>query len=520
MSLFETTAGHVGRHLAASDMRRRTQALDSPLRPRRRSLAVLVVLQVIGVLLLCAAPVSAEGVVVESYTGSRPGDATRWLAPLYDELSTRGFASTDALARSYDRRVSRVSTTPLPDEFSSQVERGHKAWIEGRFGDAIDTLQPLVQTAHASAASIAQSQAHRQKVFKALVALALSHQRRGDLAEARATLTEILRSFPDAQLSRGTYGPDAYQLFESVRRDVGRAGRARLSIKVPDAGVVFINERFENVGSVSKTDLIPGPYRVFVQVGKKTSRTHTIELSADDERILAVDLGYDVALHTAPWTGFEFATDTEREKNENRYATRFAGEAGADAVVVVGVDVVRGRPALVGSLVDMRTSRDIRRASLALDPEPSETRVRALARFLGGDDSVEGLDIEVDDSGSPPSTAGDRRWMLWSGIGGVVVGTAVGGGLALTLHLDARAAADELERTCAASCTPDQVRALQEQQRTSNRNAIIAGVSGGAIVVTGIAFIIASRFGGNAQSDSVALVPARGGVVGFYTGTF
>ncbi len=289
---------------------------------------MLDVFWAVGFLLLWAAPVSAEGIVVQSFTGARPENAAQLLGPLLDELSLRGFAVTDALSRNYEHRVSRVATAPMPDDFASAVERGHKAWIDGHFGDAIDTLGVLVDSAHANAAVVAQNQAHREKLFKALVALALSHQRRGDLAEARATLAEILRSFPDAQLSRSIYGPEAFQLFESVRRDVGHAGRARLSIKAPETAAVFINEHFERVGSFTKTDLIPGVYRVFVQVGRRTSRTHAIEVRADDERVIAFDIDYEVSLHTSPWTGFEFATSAQREADENRYATRFADEAG------------------------------------------------------------------------------------------------------------------------------------------------------------------------------------------------
>ena len=57
-------------------------------------------------------------------------------------------------------------------------------------------------------------------------ALALSQQRKGDLAAARDTFQELLRSYPDAEISRGTYGPDAHGLFESVRRDLGKADAA------------------------------------------------------------------------------------------------------------------------------------------------------------------------------------------------------------------------------------------------------------------------------------------------------
>lgn len=483
-----------------------------------------MVLRAVVLVFVLVGTASADGVVVESFTGKRSSYATQVLAPLHDELTLRGFAPTEAITRTYELRVSRPSTTPLPTDFAGAVERGHKAWIAGRFDEAIDTLVPLVRSAHASSAMIAQNQAHRDRLLKALVALALSHQRRGDIAEAKETLTEILRSFPDAELSRATYGPEAYQLFETVRRDVGRSGRARLAIKAPDSAVVFINERFENVGSLNKPDLIPGPYRIFVQLGKQTSRTYTIELKTDDERTLSFDGAYDTALHTSPWTGFEFTTSNAREANENRYATRFAGEVGASAVVVIGIDVVRDRPALVGSLVDMRTNRDIRRASLALEPVPSEARIRALARFLGGEDPVEGLDVEVGGSAveqlKPIAARSNRQWMLWTGIGGTVVGIAAGGGLALKLQLDARAAADELERTCQVSCTPDQVRALQDEQRTATRNAIIAGVAGGAITLTGIVFIIASRLGSSSSASVMSLAPTPGGVVGYYTGSF
>jgi hypothetical protein len=248
-----------------------------------------------------------------------------------------------------------------------------------------------------------------------------------------------------------------------------------------------------------------------------------LELHADDERTLAIDLAYDAALHTSPWLGFEFATSNAREAKESQYAVRFAREVGATAVVVIGIDSVRGHPALVGALVDLASGREIRRASLALEPTPSETRVRALARFLGGEEPVEGLDVEVGGKTRPPRderSSPPRRWMLWAGLGGAVLGTAIGGGLALKFHFDASSAGDELDRTCAVSCTPEQVRALQDEQDAANRNAVIAGVAGGAIVITGIVFMIESRLGGASSSATASVVPTSGGFVGFYAKSF
>jgi hypothetical protein len=505
----------------------------------RRGAAVVfagvLVIACVGGALASPRVAHADGIVLEAYTGARPDGATRLLAPVLDELGVRGFAGRETLGKSYAAKVSHPASAPggLPTDFELGVERGHKAWIAGRFDDAIAQLTPLVSTAHANTAVIAQSQALREKVQKALIALALSLHRKNEVAEARAVLREMLRSYPDSQMPRAIYGPDAFALYEDVRRGAAREAKGKLVVKANnDAAVVFVNEKFAEVGGLQRGDLIPGVYRVYVQFAKRTSRAHLVEVKADAEASLTIDLDYDATVRTGGWTGFEFASAGQRDKHEARYAVRFARALGATGVVVVGIDQSRGRASVVGSLLELKSGRELRRASLALEPGPTEARLRSLARFLAGDDAASGLDVEInelradeddDDGGAARDDASvgagsDRRWMLWAGLGLGAVGAAAGGGLAVKFVLDAGAAGEEIDRRCAVACTPEELRPLEREQAAANRNAVIAGVAGGLVVVTGVVFIVSSRLG--SKQKHVAVVPTRDGVMAGLWGSF
>lgn len=190
----------------------------------RRFMVPLVLVLVLG-----SSVARGGGIVLESYTRERPADAARLLEPVLEELSQREYAAGDTVARSYEAHASRAAVTPggLPSDFAAQVDRGFKAWIGGRFDEAIKLLVPLVEAAQANPGAFAQQPALRDPMLKALIALALAQQRIGDLSAMKATMSEILRSFPDAQVPCATYGPDAHEAFEQVRRRSRRAARAR-----------------------------------------------------------------------------------------------------------------------------------------------------------------------------------------------------------------------------------------------------------------------------------------------------
>lgn len=361
----------------------------------------------VGCLLVVAlaGPARAGSIALESYTGDRPADAARLLSPVLDELAARGFAAGDTLARSYDAQVSRSqSQAGLPADFAAQVDRGFRAWVTGKFDDALKQLGPLVEAAHANSGAFARDQSLREPLQKALIGVALSQQRTGDPSAMRTTFSEIVRSFPDAAVSRATYGPEAYDAFEQVKREIAAAGHGRLAVKLGDeTGVVFVNEGYRGVGS-STLDLSPGEYRVVVMTNKQPSRTHRVTVRANSETPLAIDARLDRAVHTGGWTGFAFGSDGDREQHEAAFAAQFANAIGATAVAVVGIEQIKGHGAVVGALVSLATGREIRRAAVAMEPDPSTDRLRALARFLAGDEPAAGLEVQVG-AGAPVASA-------------------------------------------------------------------------------------------------------------------
>jgi hypothetical protein len=397
---------------------------------------------------------AGDRVVLEVSTGPRPDDASRVLSPVLDELASREFVTgADVVGRKFEAQVSRAALAPggLPADFADQVERGHREWISGKFDDAVAILSPLVEAAHASPGAFAQDQQLRDRLLKALFALALSQNRMGEPDAAELTFREILRSFPDATLSRGSYGPEAFNLFEQLRKKFANGSKGRLLVKVSnETAVVFINERYEHVGTTVK-ELLPGEYRVFTRVGKTLSRNHRVVVKPNEETTVTIDAEFDRAVHTSPkWAGLQFDTAADREKFEASYAATLAAAIDARAVVIVGIDQVKGRPAIVGALINLLNGREIRRASLALEPNPPVERLRTLARFLAGEEATGGIDVQINSEaagpiGRGPDTGGgggggvvggnDRvstgRWGGWMWITGGLTVAAVGTGAVL-----------------------------------------------------------------------------------------
>jgi hypothetical protein len=368
-----------------------------------------------AIVALAGASAGADtGIVLESYTGVRHEDATRLVGPVLDELTTRGYVvGYDGVGRKFEAEVSRPGRTAagLPADFIGGIDRGHRAWVKGQLEDAVRILSPLIEAAHANAGIVAQDASVRDAVQRGLIDLALAQHGNGDPGAARETIAELLRAFPDVAISRATHGPVAFELFDSTKRALIAGGKGTLSIEVTDTStVVFIDERYERVGSVSRTDLLPGTYRVYASAGQRTGRIYEVVVRAGAETRLTIDGGFDSVLHVAPaWTGLLFQSGDEREKMETTYAAKFARMAHANAAIVVGIDTVRGRLAVVGSLVSLHSGREIRRASVAIDPDPSTTRLRALARYLAGDDDARSsVDVEAIDEGGAV-VGGDRR---------------------------------------------------------------------------------------------------------------
>jgi len=400
---------------------------------------------VVALVVMFAVPVRAAGIVLEAYTGDRPADANRLLSPVLDELARNQFSTGDTVARQIDAQVSRAAENGggLPADFAAQVDKGFRAWVGGHFDDAIKVLVPLVDTAHANSGAFIRDPSLREPLNKALIVLAIAQQRTGDPSAARATFAEVLRSFPESQVSRGTYGPEAADLFDQVKRELVAAGKGKLTVKGDDGAVVFVDEVFRGTQT---TELPAGEYRVTVMLNNKPSRSHRVVVKPGSETTIAIDARLDQALHTNGWVGFAFASEADRDAHEALWASKIATSVGASAVAVVGIEQVRGRSAIVGSLVSLSSGREIRRASVAMEPDPSTDRLRALAKYLAGEEPASGIDVQPLDTtavvssnsaGNGPAIPHDEaptkggRWGGWKWLTGAVAVGGIGTGAVL-----------------------------------------------------------------------------------------
>ena len=441
-----------------------------------RQLPVFVAVAVAGAVLGSAIPARAEKqIALESQVGERNADADKLLKPIFGVLIARGFeVGVQMVGSAFEARVSRPALTAagLPGDFAAQVERGQRAWVTGKFEDAVDTLSPLIEAAHQSSGAFAVDQTLRDPLLQATIVLALSQQRTGDSAAMTETFAELLRAFPGSTVSRATYGSDAV-----------------------------------------------------AQFGKQLSRVHLVTVAAGDDIGIDIDPAFDASVHTGPgWAGLAFATAAEREEHEAAYAADFASDMRATAVTVVGIDSARGKPVVFAALVNPRNGREIRRASVAMAPPPSEDRLKALASFIADNQASADIVVEKLDDGPAPSAHGasgaagargagrgpadggdgsDRgRWGGWKYMTGTVALGALGAG-AYLLAKDGDCADTMFTPPC------------KNFYHTAGPGW--AAVGGGAVFTAITIYLIATGGGhgpAKAEARTTAYVtPSRGGTV-------
>lgn len=118
--------------------------------------------------------------------------------------------------------------------------------------------------------------------------------------------------------------------------------------------------------------------------------------------------------------------------------------------------------------------------------------------------------------------ANNRGWMKWSGIAAFGVG-AIGAGLGVKFMMDGRSANDDLAAKCKFSCTGAEAKAIEDDGKAANRNAVIFGVAGGALVATGVVLFVLSRGGSSSsahEEPAVSLQLTRGGATAGYAWSF
>ena len=371
-------------------------------------------------------------IVLESYVGQRPANANAIMAPLLDELEQHGFAAHPAsvleLVGGRAPRPGVLDKDTTAAEITQPAESGYEAYTRGRFAEAEAALKLAIERIHRNPALLVLDTNNLEATFKILVALALSQAKRGDAGGSLATMIELIRTFRDRPIARVDYGPDAEQFYRAVARQVQALGRGQLSITVAnDQAVIFVDGQIRGLARAALTDLIPGVYRVFIQVPATAGRQYEVEVTAGHATALRVDWELDSALWlTDAWVGFVFATEAERARQAGFAAALARRWPGGDALAVVGMTQLQDRPAIVGRLYDP-TGRVVRGAAVVLDGA-DEPRLRALARFLA--DGIAGEGVRVIQGGGagdavPQGTVGARlapRLLVGAGAAALLAG--------------------------------------------------------------------------------------------------
>ncbi len=457
-------------------------------------------------------------IVLESYVGERPPDADGLLAPLIEELGKHRFAAGAEVGRRFEAAASRPARAGgLPAGFADAVARGHDLWSNGKFDEAAAILGRLVEAARANTGELAthQNRELHAQLQRALIALSLSQLRLGDRSAARETMAEALRGDPDLKITRGMYGQEASELFAEVVRQLTERGTGKVIVTVDaDVAGIYVNERLVEMGRSLELGLFPGEHRVVARIGNEVSRAHRVHVVAGGVHRLTIDPAFDRAVHTGPdWTGFRFASEADRDRDELRHGAAFATAIDAEQVIVVGIDVVRGRRMIRGALVNKVNGRDFRNGSIPLDAGPSDEQRRNLARFLNGGPATP--DIIVGEPASPGGPGGSERrgpapaprgsaWKWVTG-GAAIAAGALGGVL---LAYDGRCAKDV-----------DTGVPCPNHYDTAAQGWLAVG---GAAALAGVTayLVVTERRAGRAARRTAYVAPTAGGAIAGYAARF
>jgi hypothetical protein len=323
--------------------------------------------------------------VLEAHVGARPSELDATVGPVLDELEQRGFAAHPAsITRALGGRAPRPGVLDggkTAAEIAQLVESGFDAFTRGKYRDAATSLGLAVHQIKRNPALLVLDATNARSTFHAYVGLALSQAKLGNAPESVETMTELLRSFSTQTVSRSEYGPQAEQFYRAVQKQAQLMGRGRLTVAAGnDHAMIFVDGELRGMGRAALADLIPGTYRVFIEVPGTSGRQYEVEVRANTDSRLDVDWQVDASLLvSSQWVGFVFASEALRSK-EASYAGALARRWGGDGIVIVGTTRLQGRSAVIATLY--RASGEVARSALVVTGDGDDARLRSLARFI------------------------------------------------------------------------------------------------------------------------------------------
>lgn len=454
--------------------------------------------------------IGRRGIVLEIYPRERTAGAEAVIGPIVAALGMRGYATGPgqvgiAIAARLSRPA-RVVDHLDADTLARDIESGYRAYLVGQFEEAVEVLAAATAAAHQNPSAVALDQTLATSVQRALLGLTQALRRLGRDAEAFEVMAEHVRSFPDAAVNGRQYSPEIREFRQAVELELTRQGRGELRVEVdrPEA-IVFVNEIFRGQGRVEIANLLPGLYRVFVQVGREDGRAYDVSVVPGRTTRLAVDWRFDASLETPPaWTGLVLRERKDWQTRAADYAGRIGRAVGAPMVILVGPDW--DGIGLVGTVVASADGHVVRRAIARQRTADAKAQ---LTRFLAGESS-DGVEVLIAETpaatGLPdaPPTADTsrpgiwRRRLAWASAAGAAA-ALVTSGVGLSIHGSCRE-----EKPAGVEC-----RELYDTRRLG----IASGVAGLALAGVGLYLFVSDDEETPARGAGIR--PRAGGVEAF-----
>jgi hypothetical protein len=343
----------------------------------------------LGCALVAALPAIARAdvaLVVEEYTANRPQENSALLAPVRRELAKRG-----VLVEPNEIITALGDGIPLPARtdpsvtiasITAKIESAQNSAAHAKFDDAIRDYEAALRLAHENPSTVVADGAAPMWLTRAYVGLAFAHHRLGHESAAADALADQIRSFPDRPVTSVDYGPESEKLYGLTRKQQETSKRGTLLVVVsrPEAQI-YVNEVRHGPGSRFAGDLLPGRYRLLVQVGN-VARRYAVDV--DPAKSVQVERRIDWELDsnfeaTKEWVGMHWRTGVVRTADVARQLSSRVRQRG---VAFVTIELRHNRRFVVGNVYEPRASGP-RTCTIEIDGAYSEHVATFASCILG-----------------------------------------------------------------------------------------------------------------------------------------
>ncbi|PIE19288.1 MAG: hypothetical protein CSA65_02880 [Proteobacteria bacterium] len=454
-----------------------------------------------GLLTLLALPSlaqaeDADGILVVSGVGKLTRDDRTIVSQLITAFGAKtpkhGEALRSAIAKDLSLHPGKLGEASA---LTKAIDDGRAEFIKGNYAKAIEQLSVAVRKLGHRDALLATDGQLRGPHQRGLLYLAHAYLRNKQNNQAIRVVTEAIRLFPNTHPALASYSPDLVELYRQTSTALRRQPRATLTLKSKRPGCsVFLNGRYIGVTPTKARKLLPGRYRVYMQRPSAPGRVHLIDLSGTN-RELVIDHALDAALISHPGGGpvaLSYTGSSGQKAHEHNHALTVARSLGAQAVTILGFVHHLGRRVVQGQVLGAATGRVLRSGLIAVEPPPSPSEVKALARFLLSGQSGEGVIIGMAKTAPPkPATTSGGGFMsarVWRWITLGLGVAMLGAGIPL-IAIDGKGSCPE--QTC------------PNRYETMAPGVALTAVGGAALATSVVLFIVAS--GGDNPEKNTSL---------------